>query len=410
MSFNTKVTRHNTGVKGFSEYNQGSSGAANANYYKKHLAKQNERTVLENQSLISEKERMAEIINNTNNHRMNEGRLERVMEGIYRLGKEEVYKEVMYRLFEQCLFVDQEVKETQSAELRGLVNEYVEKNGGIATLESKMSGSKFLRDIKVVCESTAKTVSKRKVKETNAEPKLQITFDLNEDENKKLNDDISSLDSDTLEKLVKEKVVKVLEDEKARANKKAEYSKEIEDNVASAVNESIMQKIHSKDPFEQTTLWDGLMRSSYKEVLESVAIRPVVNKNKLSELGLTKSEVDYKAAEAEADPDGADWVNQADDFESMKTDLDFGPKNGDTGRVLVDDDMNGKVTQGEVDRRLEDQEYNNSSLITSMESLNMDIVLVEAITKYTLLEMCYTMKLEDYTVNDVRKLASSLIR
>ena len=43
------------------------------------------------------------------------------------------------------------------------------------------------------------------------------------------------------------------------------------------------------------------------------------------------------------------------------------------------------------------------------DEIDMDLVLVEAITKYTLMETLYTLKLEDYSYNNIVKLTRKLV-
>ena len=41
--------------------------------------------------------------------------------------------------------------------------------------------------------------------------------------------------------------------------------------------------------------------------------------------------------------------------------------------------------------------------------IDMDLILAEAITKYTLMELAYTIKLEDYSSETVRKISQKLL-
>ena len=92
--------------------------------------------------------------------------------------------------------------------------------------------TRLLEAMDSIITETAKKASKRIAKECDDDPNCdpnRINFDLNDDEEQKFNQDIQDLGKDDIADKVKDKVLSVIQDEKAAGKKKAEAMKEIDD-------------------------------------------------------------------------------------------------------------------------------------------------------------------------------------
>lgn len=70
------------------------------------------------------------------------------------------------------------------------------------------------------------------------------------------------------------------------------------------------------------------------------------------------------------------------------------------------EDVQEGCFQEDID--FEDEEYDDEN-VEECTSINMDMVLVEAIARYTLLEMCHTLNLERFDSDRVRRIATSIL-
>jgi hypothetical protein len=115
-------------------------------------------------------------------------------------------------------------------------------------------------------------------------------------------------------------------------------------------------------PVEESTLFNSLFRHSYKEVLESIA----------------SDQSDFGNSD---DDDPADY-----DVNATKKDIEDSEYEGD------DDITDEAERHGGVES-----------------DIDMDLILAESITKYTLMELCYTIQLENYKYEDIQKISQKLL-
>lgn len=97
---------------------------------------------------------------------------------------------------------------------------------------SDKPGTRLLEAMDSIITEAAKKASKRIAKECSDNPNSdpdRINFDLNDEEEEKLNQDLQDLGKDDIADKVKDKVLTVIQDEKAAGKKKAETMKELDE-------------------------------------------------------------------------------------------------------------------------------------------------------------------------------------
>lgn len=97
---------------------------------------------------------------------------------------------------------------------------------------SDKPGTRLLEAMNSIITEAAKKASKRIAKECSNDPNSdpdRINFDLNDEEEEKLNQDLQDLGKDDIADKVKDKVLTVIQDEKAAGKKKAETMKELDE-------------------------------------------------------------------------------------------------------------------------------------------------------------------------------------
>lgn len=291
-----------------------------------------------------------------------------------------VLKDILFEVFYNSLVLDEEFLAQQESSLRYIIDKYVDDNGGFSLIENavKVSDSILLKKMKNLCESTARCICDRKMKDAKSiDDPSELTFDVTDDEKEKLNYGKSNLDIDRISELVKNKVLTVIQDEKHRQESETERMNEIEDEVKASIDEATSEAIDiafdkivlSKPTVESGTLFNALLRSTYREfLLENVAI----------------SSTDQSNIEKVHDKSATYDVNTKEDD------------------VIADDVDN-------EDDEVETSEINPDLLYENSSSIDMDIILTESIAKYTLMEMLYTLKLENYTYENMAKLTERLL-
>lgn len=288
---------------------------------------------------------------------------------INQVAKEAILKDILFEVFYNSLLMDEYFLKENFYNIKHLTDKYVDDNGGFKVLDNAIKDSidsTLLKKIKSVCESLALEVCNRKLSDSKESSEVDlIDFDMNEDEKNKL--DCAKKDDLNIEKiseLVKSKVLTVVKDEKERQELNSELIEKIEEDLKEDENvvdekslkEAMNNIVLSKSVVESSTLFDSLFRDSYQEYLqENVAI----------------------TSTDKANTDDAKEMSKEYD-----TEMDI-----DDALGLNDDD---------------DESVENSEL-------NMDLILTEAITKYTLMETLYTLGLENYSYDNIRKLTERML-
>jgi len=365
----TRVEKFSTGIKDLNNYNKISNGAASKEYL-------NKKAVLEHCEDIDDKAKKSEKDYNYRqknqgifNKQLLESQLLLKVNELTTQGKVTVFKEILFEVFKKALYLDESFIMENYENVRALTDSYVDNNKGIKLLESatQRTNSPLLRNMLTLCENTARKVATRKMQQINEcrnpEQLDDINFEMNEEEKETFNYEKDKLGIDELAKLVKDKVLTVVQDEKSREAKQEELYSDIEGELKEnpdvtteeAAKEALAKIAIKQNPIEETTLFNALLRHSYKELLENVAI---------------------------ASDDG----NKEQKRKEENEDLD------------------------DIDYDIEDEVGDDDVLGSDDLDIDMDLVLAEAITKYTLMEMAYTIRLEEYSIEAVRKVTQSLLK
>ena len=293
-----------------------------------------------------------------------ESRMEHKIGEVLNVGKVKLLKDVLFEVFYNSLVIDSDFLAEHVDVLRNLTDSYVDQNGGYKVLENAIlkTDSLFLKAMKSNIDKIALEVCNRKIKECKTNTDVNILdFDLNEKEQEELDYSKDELNLDEISNLVKKKVLTVIKDEKEHEEAEATLINDIENELINddsvtdkkSLDEAMSKLIINKPVVEDSSLFNSLLRNSYREYLtENVSIRT------------------------------SDEKNISDDKDNAKI---YNPN-------IDDDDIE---ETGDPEKYVEDE-------------LDMDLVLVEAITQYTLMETLYTIKLEEYKYDNIQKLVHKM--
>ena len=279
--------------------------------------------------------------------------------------KDFVLKDILFEVFYNSLLMDKDFLEENCHHIKCLTDKYVDDNGGFKFLDKLVKDNidnMLLKKIKSICESVAKEVCDRKLKDSKECKNIDlIDFDMTSDEKDML--DYSKKDNlniDKISELVKDKVLTVVKDEKTRSEKAAKEQADIEAelmndpelNTEEKLNEAMNNIILNKPVIESGTLFNTLFRDCYQEyITENLSI-------------------------------------VSTDIQNINNDKEVS-RNYDT-EMTIDDALKDEAP-------VEDTE------------VNMDLILTEALTKYTLMEMLYTMGFENYSYENIKKLTENML-
>jgi len=319
-----------------------------------------------------------------------EAQLPNKINGISVQGKTILFKEILFEVFYNALLMDDYFLQENVNTIRTLTDKYVDDNKGFALLENAIAQSKsnLLKKIKSICEGTANKVCDRKIKEFHEcnDPNC-LSFNMIPEEQEEFDYAKGEINIDKISDLVKNKVLTVVKDEKTRQEEESKVIEEIEEDLKEnenvkdekSLNEALEKIIINKSPVQDSTLFNALFKNCYKEaILENVAI----------------TSTDQQKVEDDRAFSATYKINATED------DINSDNLDNNTHNIEEDDIDDNIALEGM---------YEKSSLSKKESSINMDMVLTEAITKYTLMETLYTLKLENYTYNNIAKLARKLV-
>lgn len=369
--FNTKVQRHSFGIQNVSEHAKISSGAAANEFLRKRAVMEHygqiDEQVAKGEKELQQQQVQQAIVTKS----LLESQIPVLINELSRSGKEIIFKDIVFEMFSKSLVLDEDFVIAQEENLRALVESFIDGKGGYSLLENayRETKSPFLKAIKTVCEATANTVARRKMSEAK-EDNLDVScinFELSDDEKEELEYSKEKVNVDQLSKLVKEKVLTVVQDEKERQAKEEEVYQDLEEQTkdGESVEESIKRSLIKDSPVEESTLFNSIFRHSYKEALESTAANVAVQ----------------SLAVIDDDDDNEDY-----DVDSTEKD------------VMVDEFKEDTGVEGEA-----------KTHGTVQSDIDMDLILAESITKYTLMELAHTIQLESHSYDSIRKISQQLL-
>lgn len=267
--------------------------------------------------------------------------------------KEAVFTNLLLEMYMSSLLLDEDFKQEKRPQLEGFITDYIQSNGGYSLLENacrENADVPLLHEMKNICEEMAKMVCNKKYSyamENDDTPVDDISFGMDDECRTELATKKDSLDIEKLSDAVKNKVLTVIKDEKERQEKEKTYLDELEElsEEEKKATESI-NAMQTGRPLEVPTLFNAIMRNSYKEMLEAS-----IQSDDLAEFEAEK------------------YVNLTDPDKDNR----------------LEDHLNAHRDDGEF---MEHNAYEGT--------LNMDMVLAESVAKYTLLELAHTIKLEKF--------------
>lgn len=211
---------------------------------------------------------------------------------LYMEGKEVLFKDIMTNIYLESVYLDDEFKLENAGNLKEVMADYLDKNGGFTILETacKKSNNKVLKNMKNVIEGCARTAALRKTKElqeactgkNRGAKALEVmnqkhSFDLNDDELVEYNKTREKLSEDEIINLVRDKVLDVVKDESERQRDIEAFEQELEDKVQelgtekekAALKESVMHSMNH-GTFVDTSLFESINVSTMKEMMDEL--------------------------------------------------------------------------------------------------------------------------------------------
>lgn len=282
-----------------------------------------------------------------------------------------LFKDILFEFFYGGLKnIDEYFLEENKNILKGITDKYIDDNCGYNLLKESVIKTKsvLLERMQKGIDKITREVCSRKCEDSSncAVTGDSIDFNLNEDEQEDLDYLKKDLNIEEISALVKDKVLTVVQDEKARKEEEDSLMQSIEDDLMEdesiedeqSMNEALQRIIIKQNPIEETTLFDALFRNSYHDYLLENVTLATATQQQLAD--------NYER--------NSDYDTEMDTTDATENDLDS---------HSVQDVQN--------------------------EGINMDIIFTEALTKYTLMETLYTLKLEDYPRENMRHLVNKLI-
>lgn len=199
--------------------------------------------------------------------------------------KNGVLENVLTSVYYDALFLDDYFKEYNSSVIQENVHKYLQEKGGykFITEAYQKTKSPLINAIIDICEETSKEITDRKlndIKEKKEQNEFNIElfkFDMNDEEKNKLDYNKESIGLKQISEKIKGKVLDVVKEEKKREAEHTELMDEIEselsddpevndaESVAEALNAIFINNVN----IEEGTLFNSLLRTNYKKVIES---------------------------------------------------------------------------------------------------------------------------------------------
>ena len=194
-------------------------------------------------------------------------------------GKKAIFKRLLTEMYIESLYLDESFILENFTTISKIVDDFIEENGGYSLLENAYIKTKspLLKNMMDICEATTKRVNERLYKLAEKEQNVDLlNFELDADEKERLDYEKRDLGIEEISNIVKEKVLKVVKDEKAREQKNEELKNDIEAELSEnpnvvdekSVKENLARIFAQASPTEEGTLFNALLRSNYKNILE----------------------------------------------------------------------------------------------------------------------------------------------
>ena len=263
---NTQVTRNNFGSN---------FGRKITN---KNLIPVKQRDKVDKQEVMMEARKKYMDINNQAQRKQidkikNQREFRKVINESYEKLKNDLFCNILHHICLEALTIDEEPMYESMEQITDSINEQFKSIGGLDVLkeQAKTSNNELIKRMITVCENTAKKVADRNLKECDSADEFK--FELNDEEKDDFDYNKDSINIDVIANKIKDKIIKVVTDEKKANTKKTEIMDEIkdkldEDEVEDEAATEAMEFIFNQK-IETTTLFEALMRDCYKITLEA---------------------------------------------------------------------------------------------------------------------------------------------
>ena len=263
---NTQVTRNNFGSN---------FGRKITN---KNLIPVKQRDKVDKQEVMMEARKKYMDINNQAQRKQidkikNQREFRKVINESYEKLKNDLFCNILHHICLEALTIDEEPMYESMEQITDSINEQFKSIGGLDVLkeQAKTSNNELIKRMITVCENTAKKVADRNLKECDSADEFK--FELNDEEKDDFDYNKDSINIDAISNKIKDKIIKVVTDEKKANTKKTEIMDEIkdkldEDEVEDEAATEAMEFIFNQK-IETTTLFEALMRDCYKITLEA---------------------------------------------------------------------------------------------------------------------------------------------
>lgn len=195
----------------------------------------------------------------------------KIQEGYKKL-KDELMKDFISEICVESLLVDEEVVNENLKNILEMVERQVDDIGGFEGVKkiAENTNNIILLNMVSICEATAKKVGERNIKEGKTDSK-KISFGLEKLELEEYDYRKKEMGSETIINNIKDKVFQVVQDEQKLSSDKQMVMNDIQSKVSEleAPVEEAMKFIFEKPGIEEDTLFSSMMRSHYKQLLES---------------------------------------------------------------------------------------------------------------------------------------------
>lgn len=203
----------------------------------------------------------------------NQREFRKVINESYEKLKNDLFCNILHHICLEALTIDEEPMYESMEQITDSINEQFKSIGGLDVLkeQAKTSNNELIKRMITVCENTAKKVADRNLKECDSADEFK--FELNDEEKDDFDYNKDSINIDAISNKIKDKIIKVVTDEKKANTKKTEIMDEIkdkldEDEVEDEAATEAMEFIFNQK-IETTTLFEALMRDCYKITLET---------------------------------------------------------------------------------------------------------------------------------------------
>ena len=203
----------------------------------------------------------------------NQREFRKVLNESYDKLKDDLFCNMLHHICLEALCIDEQPMYENMENITNKINEQYKELGGFKAIkeQAKKTNNVLLERMISLCENTAKKVADRNMKESDSADGFK--FELTDDEKDDFEYNKDNINIDAISNKIKDKVIKVVSDEKEANNKKTEIMDEIEDklkedDVEDEATEEAMQFVFNEN-IETTTLFEALMRECYKITLET---------------------------------------------------------------------------------------------------------------------------------------------